>query len=153
MHRLLLIRHAKTEQGDVDRTRQLTGRGRRDATAIGDWLTANDAIPDLVLISPATRARQTWDLAATQLLKPPPTLIEHGIYSNGIKDLLGIVRDVDESVQAVALVGHNPSIEDFTAEFGGDVDSVPTGSVVAFDIDGAWADGKIRFAGLATCRG
>src|SRR4051812_5759340 len=46
--RLILIRHAKTEQGGVDLDRALTGRGRRDAREIGRWLAANDHVPDRV---------------------------------------------------------------------------------------------------------
>lgn len=153
-HRLLLIRHAKTEQGDVDRIRQLTDRGRRDATAIGEWLAANDGVPDLVIVSPATRARETWDLAAAGLTTAPPTQIDDAIYSNNVSGLVGIARAVDESVQTAAIVGHNPSIEEFTARFGGGRgDGVPTGTVVVFDVDGTWADGSIHFTELARCRG
>ena len=37
---LVLLRHAKAEQRgwDNDHERELTGRGRRDATAAGHWL-------------------------------------------------------------------------------------------------------------------
>ena len=152
-HRLLLIRHAKTEQGEVDRIRQLTERGRRDAAAIGAWLAANDVVPDLAVVSPATRARQTWDIAAAELDTPPPSVIDDAIYTNNVSDLVGIVRGIDESVQTAAIVGHNPSIEEFTSRFGGGRDQVPTGSVVVFDIDGTWADGGVHFAQIETCRG
>ena len=154
MHRLLLIRHAKTESGDADRIRQLTERGRRDAAAIGEWLTAQDVVPDLAVVSPATRARQTWDIAAEHLGTAPPSQIDDAIYTNNIGDLVGIARDIDESVPSLAIVGHNPSIEEFTVRFGGGRDEqVPTGSVVVFEVDGTWADGAIHFVQVQTCRG
>src|SRR4051812_50149249 len=65
--RLVLVRHAKTEQGEPDPSRRLTNRGRRDARAIGQWLAKNGVVPDLVVVSPAARARQTWEIAAPEL--------------------------------------------------------------------------------------
>ena len=153
-HRLLLIRHAKTEQGELDRIRALTDRGRRDAAAIGAWMVAEDVVPDLAVVSPATRARQTWEIAAEAADKAPPMLIDDDVYSNNVSGLVGIARGIDESVPTAAIVGHNPSIEEFTARFGGSrVGHVPTGTVVVFDIDGTWADGSIHFAQLETSRG
>jgi phosphohistidine phosphatase len=154
VHRLLLIRHAKTEPGDVDRVRQLTDRGRRDAAAIGEWLMAQDVAPDLAVVSPATRARQTWDIAAETMPGAPPTQIDHAIYSNNVRDIVAIARGIDESVSSAAIVGHNPSIEEFTARFSGSsYGHVPTGTVVVFDLDGTWADGSIHFVQMQTCRG
>ncbi len=153
-HRLLLIRHAKTEQGEHDRARALTDRGRRDAAAIGAWLAAEGVVPDLAVVSPATRARQTWEIAAEAADKAPPVQIDEDIYSNNVSGLVGVARGIDESVPTAVIVGHNPSIEEFTARFGGSrVGHVPTGTVVVFDIDGTWADGSIHFAQLETSRG
>jgi len=62
--RLVVLRHAKAEQGGRDRDRELTRRGHRDATAAGAWLVANDAVPEAVVVSPARRTVQTWEAAA-----------------------------------------------------------------------------------------
>lgn len=153
-HRLLLIRHANTAPGDVDRSRQLTDRGRRDAAAIGAWLTAQDVVPALAVVSPAARARQTWDIAAAAFVSEPPTEIDEAIYTNNLGDLVRIVRRIDESVPIAAIVGHNPSIGEFAARFGAGRDAdVATGTVVVFDLDGTWADGSIHFAEMNTGRG
>ena len=61
----MLLRHAKTERaepGQRDRDRKLVKRGRADAPTLGAYMTHHDLIPDLVLVSPAARARETWDL-------------------------------------------------------------------------------------------
>lgn len=153
-HRLLVIRHAKTEQGELDRARALTDRGRRDAAAIGAWIVAQDVLPDLAVVSPATRARQTWEIAAAAAGNSAPVQIDDDIYGNNVSALVSVARAIEESVPTAAIVGHNPSIEEFTARFGGSrVGHVPTGSVAVFDIDGTWADGSIHFAQLETCRG
>src|SRR5882672_12911955 len=66
MRRLMLLRHAKTENdapSGRDRDRRLDKRGRNDAAEIGDWIGRHPPFPDSVLVSPAARARQTWDIA------------------------------------------------------------------------------------------
>src|SRR5437764_10634528 len=90
--RVVLVRHAKTEQGFPDLERVLTGRGRRDAAEIGRWLEAQRIAPDLVVVSPATRAKQTWELAAAELDGDPPTEVDDRVYTNSVEALLEIVR-------------------------------------------------------------
>lgn len=145
--RLLLIRHAKTEEGSPDEQRRLTERGQQDAAAIGDWLRAQDLAPDLAVVSPAMRARQTWELTRID----STVTVDERIYDNRPDNLLAIAREADESVQTLAIVGHNPSIEWFMSRQGGTGD-VPTGTVVVFDVDGSWADGGIAFVRAETCR-
>ena len=66
MRRLLLLRHAKTETdapSGRDQDRRLDARGHRDAAEIGTWIAAHPPLPDHVMVSPAVRAVQTWDIA------------------------------------------------------------------------------------------
>lgn len=146
-HRLLLIRHAKTEQGTPDQTRKLTDSGRQDAAAIGEWLQSVGVVPDAVVVSPATRARQTWELTGLSA----QVSVDQRIYDNRPDGLMAIARESDESVHILAIVGHNPSVEWFMARHGGAGD-VPTGTVVVFDVNGSWAEGEIVFALAETCR-
>src|SRR3977135_3265458 len=60
MRRLMLLRHAKTENdapSGQDQDRRLDDRGQFDAAAIGDWIGRHPPFPDLALVSPAVRAR------------------------------------------------------------------------------------------------
>ena len=66
MRRLMLLRHAKTENdapSGRDQDRRLDDRGRNDAAEIGGWIGRHPPFPDLVLVSPAVRAHQTWEIA------------------------------------------------------------------------------------------
>ena len=105
-------------------------------------------VPDAVFVSPATRARQTWELTGLDA----SVTIDERIYDNRPEGLLAIAREADESVQTLAIVGHNPSIEWFAARHGG-AGEVPTGTIVVFDVTDTWADGEIVFSEAETCRG
>ena len=66
MRRLMLLRHAKTENdapSGRDQDRRLDDRGRKDAAEIGGWIASHPPFPDCVLVSPAIRAHQTWEIA------------------------------------------------------------------------------------------
>src|SRR5438094_761470 len=64
MDRLILLRHAKAENdapsGD-DFDRPLAPRGRREAAAMAGQLAALGIRPDLALVSPSLRTRETWE--------------------------------------------------------------------------------------------
>ena len=65
MRRLMLLRHAKTETdapSGRDQDRRLDQRGHRDSAEIGAWLARHPPFPDFVQVSPAVRAKQTWEL-------------------------------------------------------------------------------------------
>lgn len=56
---LILWRHAEAEDGLPDLARELTGRGRKQASRMADWLNPR-LPPDIrILVSPAARAMQT----------------------------------------------------------------------------------------------
>lgn len=67
MTTVLLLRHAKSDWdagAAHDRDRPLNKRGRASAALVGRFLRKIDLVPDLVLSSPAVRARTTAEIAA-----------------------------------------------------------------------------------------
>jgi phosphohistidine phosphatase len=112
---LMLLRHAKSswpEPGQADIDRHLNDRGRDAARAMGRHMAANGLEPQLVLCSPALRARETWGLVAQELKTSPILLIERDIYDfGGGEALMECLRRYSGVAQSVLVVGHNPSIE------------------------------------------
>jgi phosphohistidine phosphatase len=110
---VVVIRHAHAGDGSLnllaDHARALDGRGRRDAILAGKWLAENGPAIDLVLVSDAVRARQTWELISTELTDPPAPTIEPRMYNCGPGDLLGLLTEDRARVPVVAVVGHNPA--------------------------------------------
>jgi phosphohistidine phosphatase len=113
--RLVLIRHAKAADGPVDAQRPLTDRGARRGTAIGAWLADAGLVPDRVVVSPARRARDTWERAAGRLPGAPRAVVDERIYANTVEALLAVVGEVPDDVPVLAVVGHNPSIGELAA--------------------------------------
>src|ERR1700737_246170 len=80
MRRLMLLRHAKTETdapSGKDHDRRLDDRGQGDAADVGGWLARNRHVPDLVLVSSAIRALQTWNILAGVMKTGPRPLVAH----------------------------------------------------------------------------
>jgi phosphohistidine phosphatase len=132
---LALVRHAKSSWADpdlVDRDRPLTARGRRAATVVGSHLRAQGVRPNLVLCSPATRARQTLELL--HLAPTAEVLIEEQLYGAASSELLARLQDIPASVNSALLIGHNPGVEQLARTLlrdpGALPEKFPTGAVV-----------------------
>ena len=110
--RLLLLRHGKSarpaEVDDFDRP--LCDRGRRDAPAIGTWMQAHGIQPELVLCSPARRARETLELMLP-LIGNPETRFDQALYLAGPSTLMRKIRSAP-MLSPLMLVGHNPGLHE-----------------------------------------
>ena len=156
--RLLLIRHAKSSWNDdslSDRERPLAGRGRKAAARMGTHLRNEGLRPEVVLCSPSRRTRETLEL-----LEFPGAEVTYldELYGATAGDLLASARDVHGDAEVVAVVGHNPGVQDLSIELAKDdaaADAVrlrqkfPTCAVAIFDVDSGWRDiatGRVRLA-------
>jgi phosphohistidine phosphatase len=140
--RLVLVRHAKADSGSrgSDRTRELTSRGRTDASTIGRWLAGRLPRIDAVWSSSAVRAAQTFEAMAPHLTGAPPAGLRDDLYDAGPDDLLEIVRAADDDTRVLVVVGHNPTIERLQAWLSEDDRGFPAGAVGIIELDGPWAD-------------
>lgn len=111
-HTLLLARHAKSKWGlEVDdHDRPLSGRGRRDGVALGQFLAGNGYRPDLVLSSTATRARQTWQRAVLGGAVAGEVRYDDRIYEAWAGALAKLVRRLPDETGTALLIGHSPGI-------------------------------------------
>jgi phosphohistidine phosphatase len=101
---LILWRHAEAEDTTPDMERKLTGRGRKQASRMADWLNPR-LPPDIrVLASPATRAWQT-----AQALGRDYELVPELAPNASAADLLRVANWPDSSYP-VLIVGHQPTL-------------------------------------------
>jgi phosphohistidine phosphatase len=116
MDRLILFRHAKAEsdaQSGDDFDRALAPRGRREARAMGDQLAALGFKPDLVLVSPAQRTRETWELAA-DALPGGEVRLEPSLYNAEAGAIRRLAERAGEGRGTVVVVAHNPGLQELT---------------------------------------
>jgi phosphohistidine phosphatase len=149
MRRLMLLRHAKTETdapSGRDQDRRLDERGLRDAAEMGGWISRNPPFPDGVLVSPAVRAQQTWDIAwaAMKGMVPPPQVeLVPDLYGADPAQLLSAIRMASASdPERLMLVGHNPGMHELALALAGSgdaaarkavADNLPTAGLVVLD--------------------
>lgn len=121
MLRLMLLRHAKSNwpAGVADRDRPLAARGREAAPLMGGYLAEELLLPDLVLISPARRTVETWELVAPMLPEKPATQYEPRIYEARTSALLDVVQETAPVVKTLLMIGHNPGFEDLAQSLTG----------------------------------
>jgi phosphohistidine phosphatase len=164
---IALLRHTKAEQhGPSDFDRPLADRGHRDAAAVGAWLAGEGFEPDHAIVSAALRTRETWASVAAAADWDLDPEIDRGLYAAGPDTALDLVREVEDDVRRLLVIGHNPTIAvlaqllddgDGDPELAEDMLSgYPTGAVAVFEHDGSWADlaeGTARLVGFHVGRG
>jgi len=145
MKQLTLIRHAKSSWDDpalADDQRPLSARGRRDAPEMGRRLSVLGFLPDMIVSSPAKRARRTAKAIRQEIGGKVAFAIEPSVYMAAPGELIDLARSLGDSLGHVAIVGHNPGLTDL-ANLLGDlrIENVPTAGVVRLELDvDTWKD-------------
>ena len=165
MRRLMLLRHARTENdapSGRDQDRRLDDRGRIDAAEIGGWIGRHPPFPDTVLVSPAVRAHQTWEIAWESMkgLVPRPGIeLLPELYGADPSQLLQTIRAASSAdPRRLLVIGHNPGMHELALALTGSgdaarrkalADNLPTSGLAIFDfaIDD-WADVAFRHGQL-----
>ncbi len=161
MRRLLLLRHAKTEHDSPsgrDQDRRLDERGHRDAAEIGGWIGRHPPFPNHVMVSPAMRAKQTWEFAWAAMkdtVAQPRLEFLPELYGADAAQLLQSIRTAAATdPQALMLVGHNPGMHELALALIGSGepaacqavhDNLPTSGLAIFDfLSDDWRDVGFR---------
>ena len=144
MKTLYLLRHAKSSWADgslKDVDRPLNARGRRATLLVGAYLRRERIRPDVVLCSPAVRAKETLARVG-EVMSPDklPVIHDEALYAASPSVLLDRIRAHGGDHQAVMLVAHNPGIQELAVGLAG------RGKAEALDR----LAGKYPTAGLAT---
>jgi phosphohistidine phosphatase len=111
MKTLTVLRHAKSGWGDAsirDFDRPLNRRGELAARAMGRELRALGLGFDAVVASPAIRVVETLGGLEAGYGRALHPRYDRRIYLAPLSLLLDLVRQTDDSIQRLLLVGHNP---------------------------------------------
>jgi phosphohistidine phosphatase len=136
---IVILRHGKSNWAaghGRDLIRPLAPRGSSSAAAVGRFLASVGQVPDLVLCSPATRARQTANLAMEAGEWPCPLEIREELYHGATARILTMLEGQSDSAKVIMLVGHEPSSSNLIADLiGGGRHRVPTSALARVGLD------------------
>lgn len=117
MRQLILVRHAKAVPAGgqiADFDRPLADQGLIDAPQVARGLAAAGAAPQLALISPARRCRETWAAMQSAFVGVETRLIEV-FYDAAAETLLEGAEAA--GAERVLLIAHNPGLHELAARF------------------------------------
>ena len=138
MKTLYVLRHAKSSWDDPDLAdfdRPLNTRGKTAASFMGDLMDRNDLVPDVILASPAVRAKTTAALVTAAAGFEAKVEHEERIYEASPQSLRQVAAAIDDSFGSAMLVGHNPGMEGFIRFLTGRLESMPTAALAVIDLD------------------
>jgi phosphohistidine phosphatase len=154
MKTLFILRHAKSswDQPDLaDFDRPLNDRGEAAAPFMGQVMKREGFEPEVILSSPAARAKATASLARESAGIAGEIVFDEQIYEASVKTLREVVSGIDDKFRSAMIVGHNPGMEGFVHFLTGSVESMPTAALAVIDIDVAsWSDIDARRGTLRT---
>ena len=151
MKEIYLLRHAKSSwagQSQGDHERPLNQRGRQAATALEAYLVTHAVEPSLVLCSSAARTVETLERIAPALGSSTHVEIDPELYLASGPLMLARIVAVDDTVESVMLIGHNPGMHELALALGSEgperdrfVAKLPTGALVCLALDvPTWSD-------------
>jgi phosphohistidine phosphatase len=153
------MRHGKAEPGgETDHDRELAQRGWNDALEAGGWLADSGFEPDAALVSAARRAAATWLAVAEGGSFAVEAVYSESLYSAGPEAALDLVRETDDGINTLVVVGHNPTmayLAQLLDDGTGDEESgrematgFPTSALASFEVSCPWVELDLASARL-----
>jgi len=145
MKTIYLVRHAKSSWSNPrlsDFNRPLNKRGKRDAPFMGEQLEEMEINPDLIISSPAKRAKKTALHIAEKISYPTKKIIlKDEIYDASEKTLLNLIKKVDDKIESLMIFAHNPGLTQLNNYISKKyIDNIPTCGIVALESENKWSD-------------
>ncbi|PHS30902.1 MAG: phosphohistidine phosphatase [Sulfurovum sp.] len=146
---LYIARHAKSDWGDntlSDFERPLNPRGERDAPFMAKLLKEKGAKPELILSSPAKRAKTTAKHYHETL--GGELRFDERIYEASHISLQYLVEEMFQEVDSLMIVGHNPGLTALNDLLSNkSIYNLATAAVVAIELEDSVAPhkGKQKF--------
>lgn len=135
---LLILRHAKSSWSDPhcdDHDRPLNRRGQRAAPRMGRLLLDEGFVPDAILSSTATRARDTAIAVARACGYQGEVRLTTHLYLAAPREYMECIALTPPDVRRLLLVGHNPGMERLLKLLTGADETMPTAALAVVDTD------------------
>lgn len=115
MKQIHLIRHSKSDwetEFSSDHQRPLSERGKKNARSLRKYLKKIEFKSDLFLVSDSKRTLDTYKIITKNQNLSSESLVTKKLYESDPKEILEKIREFDSKFENVALLGHNPAMEE-----------------------------------------
>ena len=142
MKNLYLLRHAKSSWDDFalkDFDRPLSTRGIQDADLMGNFFKSKRRGLDLVVSSPSRRTKETLNHFFNKTTQN--IIFDETIYHSSEQNIYSVLKHIEEDIKSLMIVGHNPSMHEFSESFSGQfIEKFSTCGLASFEFDDEWAN-------------
>ena len=147
MRRLVLLRHAKSDRGELlqsDFDRPLADRGRDASRQVGVYLRESNFVPDLILCSPSRRTMETLESLPRASFPNAEVHEISALYHAEASTLLETIQNSNDKFMTLLVIGHNPGIQQLAIDLSGRsndlparrlAEKFPTAALAVYDID------------------
>ncbi|MEZ4742240.1 MAG: histidine phosphatase family protein [Bdellovibrionota bacterium] len=153
---IVFIRHGEPypyRADESDHARKLTEKGREQVKNVALQLLGYNFIPELIYCSDAVRALETLasykeavQQAKTQVNSIKQVIVEKKLYHATADDLFHCLYALDDNINSVLFIGHNPTWSTFSSSRSKDAINLRHANAAYFvaDIE-AWSDCHIAW--------
>lgn len=137
MKTLYVLRHAKSswkESGQIDFERSLNERGLEAAPRIGKLMRDKCFVPDLIISSPAERAKATAEIVKEAANFQAEIHFDTRIYEALTENLFEVLNGAPDKIESLLLVGHNPGLENLVGSLTREIRLMPTAALAAIEL-------------------
>ncbi len=148
MKTVYIVRHGKAIPASAniaDADRLLTDTGVARTCRVALYMAESKPVIDQIIASPAERAYATALIIADKLgIAASNVVANEKLFTGDDQDALAIIEELDDSINSIMIVGHNPVITKVANHFANPkLDSLPTTGVVSVHLETEkWADLK-----------
>ncbi len=143
MKTIIFLRHAKSswkESGLSDEARPLNKRGKLNAPEMGKRLKAKGYGLDMIISSTAVRAVTTAESVADAMGFTGDLIKESELYMADDNGYMNVLTSLDEAVEDVMIVSHNPGTEEIIEYLASQDFLIPTAAYVLLEFKGKWKE-------------
>ncbi|WP_428025709.1 SixA phosphatase family protein [Arcobacter sp.] len=133
MKKLYLLRHAKSSWENLDLEdfdRPLNNRGKNQLLYMKEFIIKNKIKPELILCSTSNRTK----LTNKGIFNKENTIYMDNLYHASNKELQRIIKSIDNKINNIMIIGHNPGLNEFAYELINFQKNIQTASLLEIDI-------------------
>lgn len=99
---------------------------------MANWLQENHLVPDKVVTSDSVRTLQTAELMIREWDRNVELEERHDLYHASANTLVSVTQGLNDQLETVLLLAHNPGMEELFAECTGNWEKFPTAAIACF---------------------